>query len=202
MGQITEKENGETGLRRWGSRQSAWYRPRAEPRRLRSRGTHQGGLTELHTLAGAHRQARLRRHDTLTTAVATTRSCPRSLTPPHRPRPRRCIDNHISSSSSTNITTIIIIITIDLAATMGRLVAAGVRPAARNGGRRSCSRSRIWTRSSRRPSSPRERPPPRGRAAATRPTSRPPREICPSIEASTRDGPTGASSRPTSRSGT
>lgn len=180
-----------TGVRSWRSRQSAWYRPRAEPRRLRSRGTHQGGLTELHTLAGAHRQARLRRHDTLTTAVATTRSCPRSLTPPHRPRPRRCIDNHI-------IITIITIIT-DLAATMGR-PAADVRPVARNGGRRSCSPSRTWTRSSRRPSSPRGRPPPRGRAAATCRWTQP-AGICPSIEASTRDGPTVASSPPTSRSG-
>lgn len=81
-----------TGLRFQRTRKSVWQWPRTEPRRLRSRGTHQGSLTELHTPAGAHRQARLRRHDALTMAVATTWSRSRSLTPLHRPRlqPRRC----------------------------------------------------------------------------------------------------------------
>lgn len=149
-------------------------------------------MTELHTLAGAHRQARLRRHDTLTTAVATTRSCPRSLTPPHRPRPRRCIDNLIS-----------IIIIIDLAATMGSQV-DDVRPVARGDARRSSTPSRIWTRSSQRLSSPRERQRPRGSAAATRRSTRRPTEIArtyANITALIQDGPTAISSLRTTRSG-
>lgn len=72
------------GLRSDRARQPNWERPRAKPRRLRSRGTHQGGLTELHALAGADRQAPLRRHDPLTTARRRVRrpgeNGPRSLT--------------------------------------------------------------------------------------------------------------------------